>query len=89
MMGEPNQRTVDFLKSLENFDDPIGPAARLQTDRLMRELRKAAIENPITTYRMTEDGPEQTPAEILAELDADEAFIEALRKALDEGDHAA
>ena len=76
------QRIVDLLKSLDNFSDPHGPAAELQTEQLMRWLRKKAIDDPFTKYRMTENGPEQTAAEILAEIEADQAAIAALRNAL-------
>lgn len=47
----------------------------------MQQLRRAAVETPEATYRMSVYGPEQTTAEFLAEIDADEAFIRALRDA--------
>jgi hypothetical protein len=81
MSEKRNQKAVDLLKSLDNFDDPVGPAAQLQSERLTHELRKAAAEDTRTKYRLNEDGSEQTAAEILAELEADAAAIAALRKA--------
>lgn len=77
-------KALPLLRSLDNFSDPVGPSAQLETERLMKEMRRLAKENPNTTFRLTEDGPEQTIVEIMAELDAESAFISALRTALDE-----
>lgn len=74
---------MDLLRSLGDFSDPVGPAARVQTDALMQEMRELALNNPEATYRISEDGPEQTITEILAELDAEDAAIEAMRAALE------
>jgi len=75
-------KALELLRSLGDFGDPTGPAARLQTETLEAEMRRLALEDPDTKYRMTVDGPEQTIAEILAELDAEKAGIAALRAAL-------
>lgn len=77
-----HQKAMDDLKSLGDFDDPSGPAASLQAETLMEELRQSALENPSQTFRISESGPEQTIAEILADLDKDRAGIDALKRAL-------
>jgi hypothetical protein len=77
-------KALELLRSLGDFGDPTGPAARVQTDTLMIEMRRLALEDPDTRYRITEDGPEQTIAEILAELDAEDAAITAMKSALED-----
>ncbi|MEA3044372.1 MAG: hypothetical protein QOH47_2210 [Sphingomonadales bacterium] len=50
----------------------------------MAEMRQHALDNPDATYRLSEDGPEQTIVEILAEIDAEAAGVAALRAALEQ-----
>lgn len=73
---------LELLRSLGDFGDPLGAAARLQVDSLLKDLRRHATEHPEMKYRLTVDGPEQTIAEILADLDEDDAAIVALKAAL-------
>ncbi|MEA3052945.1 MAG: hypothetical protein QOG72_1848 [Sphingomonadales bacterium] len=70
-----------LLRELGDFSDPTGPAARLQTETLAEELRRFAEEHPEATFRITEDGSEQTAAEILAEFEAENKALAALKEA--------
>lgn len=72
-------KALELLRSLADFDDPMGPAASLQ---MMEELRQEALAGSQIRYRLTEEGPEQTAVEILAEIEADRLAVAALRGAL-------
>ncbi|HYD15715.1 MAG TPA: hypothetical protein VEA77_04885 [Hyphomicrobium sp.] len=72
---------LQLLRELGDFSDPTGPAARLQTETLIEELRRFSEEHPKATFRITEDGPEQTAAEILAEFEAEDQALAALKEA--------
>lgn len=82
-MTEGN-KAMELLRSLGDFDDPTGPATRIQIETLEAKMRRYGAENPDATFRIHEDGPEQTTAEILEELDAEEAMISTLKKALEQ-----
>jgi hypothetical protein len=79
---------MDRLKSLGDFSDPTGLAAQVQSSCLEQEIRRMANESPDLKFRMTEDGPEQTAAEILVELDEEERMIAALREAVENAGRA-
>jgi hypothetical protein len=73
--------------SLARFADPDGEAAKAQTESLEHDVRMDAAEETSgaadqQTYRLSEEGPEQTLEQILAEIDADEAAVDALRGCL-------
>jgi len=78
-----HQTAIETLKSLGDFEDPCGLAAEVQVETLMIELRQSALDNPNQSFRLSEEGPEQTIVEILADLDNEQAAIDALRQALD------
>ncbi|HEX8223720.1 MAG TPA: hypothetical protein VF605_07890 [Allosphingosinicella sp.] len=72
---------LQLLRELGDFSDPTGPAARLQTETLAEEFRRFAEEHPEVTFRITEHGPEQTAAEILADFEAEDSALAALQEA--------
>jgi hypothetical protein len=74
-------RALELLRELGDFSDPTGPAARLQIETLSEKLQHFAEEHPEVTFRLTEDGPEQTAAEILAEFEAEDRALAALKEA--------
>ena len=76
---EKNFSAMERLKSLGDFSDPTGPAVEVQISSLEQELRSHAIESPDSKFRLTEGGPEQTIAEIFAELDEEDRIIAELR----------
>ena len=71
-----------LLQSLRDFSDPAGAASSVQIDSLLNELRPTDAVNSDQKFRLTEDGPEVTLAEMLAAFEVEEREIEALRQAL-------
>jgi hypothetical protein len=77
---------LELLRSLGDFDDPTGLAARVQVETMVEEMRREALLNPGATYRTNEDGPERTIKEILEGCDAEDRMIAALKEALKRGE---
>lgn len=74
-------RSLEMLRSLGDFDDPMGPAVRLQVETLLEEMRRDAVSNPTATYRLSEEGPELTVSEILAQFEAEDRMIAVIKQA--------
>lgn len=64
----------------ERFDDGVnGPGARAVTDSLEHDLRMAAASNPDELVRVSDEGGEARLADVLDDLDADDAALMAAR----------
>lgn len=64
------------------FDHPAGPAAAAQVESIGHDLRLELEKNPDASFRLGDDEAPRTLADILAEQDADDAAIEAVRGCL-------
>lgn len=82
-------RVAEGPRQLDLFDDPKGLGATLQADSLVHDLRARLGVEPSAdgaaigarAYRL-EDGSERSGAEILADLDEDEAMLATIKGCL-------
>jgi len=67
---------------IAGFDNPDDIAATRQIDSMVHDLKMLVDEVPDMRVRVGDDGVDHPLADVLAELDADEAAIDAARKCM-------
>lgn len=70
---------------IEGYDGAADVAAERQTDSMDHDLRMLMEADPNLTVRLDDEGPERTLRDVLDELDADEAAINAARACMTPG----
>jgi hypothetical protein len=73
---------------LQGFDTPDDVAAARLLDSLEHDLRMMMNDDPATTVRLSDEGDVVSLADLLADLDADEATVRAARACMTPGDDA-
>lgn len=68
--------------AMRAFDEPGGVGATAQTESLFHDLRQMAEADPARPVRISEDGEARPIAEVLDELDEDDAAIAAVKGCL-------